>query len=136
MRKRYLDPARLPRAWVYIAIVALSSSASFGLGILEGRNGQGSQLSISELATTSAPSLPGSVYRAAAAAGAAADTALAAPAALPTGGQVVASKNGTKYYLPWCGGAKLIKDENKVWFSTKDAAEAAGYEPASNCKGL
>jgi hypothetical protein len=51
-------------------------------------------------------------------------------------GGYVASKNGTKYHLPWCGSAKQIKEENKVWFSTKAEAEAAGYTPASNCKGI
>ncbi len=51
-------------------------------------------------------------------------------------GAYVASKNGTKYHLPWCGSASRIKDENKVWFDTKEAAEAAGYGPAANCEGL
>jgi methylphosphotriester-DNA--protein-cysteine methyltransferase len=48
----------------------------------------------------------------------------------------VASKNGTKYHLPWCSGAQRIKDENKVWFKTKEDAEKAGFMPASNCKGI
>jgi len=64
----------------------------------------------------------------------------AAAAALPATGSAegayVASKNGTKYYLPSCSGAKRIKDENKVWFATAAAAAAAGYEPAANCGGL
>ncbi len=51
-------------------------------------------------------------------------------------GTYVASKNGTKYYLPTCGSSKRIKEENKVWFETKEAAEAAGYGPAANCPGL
>jgi len=51
-------------------------------------------------------------------------------------GQYVASKNGARYHLPWCGSAKNIKEENKVWFDTKEAAEAAGYTPAQNCEGL
>ncbi len=46
----------------------------------------------------------------------------------------VGSKNGTKYHLPTCSGAKNIKEENKVWFGTKEEAEAKGYTPASNCK--
>ena len=53
-----------------------------------------------------------------------------------TPGKYVASKSGSKYHLPRCGGAKQIKEENKVWFETKEEAEAAGYEPASNCKGI
>jgi hypothetical protein len=57
-------------------------------------------------------------------------------AKVPTDGGYVASKNGTKYHLPWCGSAKQIKEENKIWFATKAEAEAAGYTPASNCKGI
>lgn len=48
----------------------------------------------------------------------------------------VASKNGTKYHLPWCGSANQIKEENKIWFATKAEAEKAGYTPAANCKGI
>ena len=59
-----------------------------------------------------------------------------ATATSATEGAYVASKNGTKYHLPWCGSAKQIKEENKVWFTTKEEAEAAGYTPASNCKGI
>ncbi len=51
-------------------------------------------------------------------------------------GGYVASKSGTKYHLPWCSGAKRIKEENKVFFKTKEEAENAGYTPASNCKGI
>ena len=53
-----------------------------------------------------------------------------------TQGKFVASKSGTKYHYPWCSGAKRIKDENKVWFDTAEAARAAGYTPAANCPGL
>jgi len=51
-------------------------------------------------------------------------------------GKYVASRNGTKYHYPWCSGAQRIKDENKVWFESTEAAKKAGYQPASNCKGL
>jgi len=50
--------------------------------------------------------------------------------------QFVASVNGAKYHLPWCSGAKRIKEDNKIWFRTVEEAQAAGYSPASNCKGL
>ncbi len=53
-----------------------------------------------------------------------------------TTGAYVGSKNGTKYHLPWCGSAKLIKEENRVWFASKEEAEKAGYIPASTCKGI
>lgn len=51
-------------------------------------------------------------------------------------GAFVASKNGSSYHLPECPGAKQIKDENRIWFKTADAARAAGYKPAGNCPGL
>ncbi len=51
-------------------------------------------------------------------------------------GGFVASKTGSKYHLPWCSGAQRIKESNKVFFGTKVEAEAAGYTPAKNCKGL
>ncbi|MDO8555401.1 MAG: hypothetical protein Q7R75_02450, partial [bacterium] len=51
-------------------------------------------------------------------------------------GLLVASKTGVKYHFPWCSGALRIKEENKVWFKSREEAEKAGYTPASNCKGL
>ena len=51
-------------------------------------------------------------------------------------GKYVASKNGTAYHLPWCSGALKIKEENKIWFDTKEEAEKRGYKPAGNCAGL
>lgn len=53
-----------------------------------------------------------------------------------SGGVLVASKSGSKYYLPTCSGASRIKEENKVWFVSAEEAEASGYEPAANCPGL
>ncbi len=49
---------------------------------------------------------------------------------------VVASRSGTKYHLLNCVGAKQIKPENLVTFSTREEAEKAGYTPAINCPGL
>lgn len=51
-------------------------------------------------------------------------------------GEYVASKNGSVYHLPWCSGAQRIAEENKVYFGSKAEAEAAGYRPAKNCKGI
>ena len=48
----------------------------------------------------------------------------------------VASRNGKKYYYAWCDSAKVIKETNRIWFSTEEEAKKAGYEPAANCKGL
>lgn len=49
-------------------------------------------------------------------------------------GSYIASRNGTKYYRPWCGGVSRIKEENKVYFATKEEAEQAGLTPAANCQ--
>ena len=51
-------------------------------------------------------------------------------------GLVAASRNGTRYYYPWCGGLSRIKEANKVWFKTVEAAEQAGYTIASGCERL
>ena len=39
-------------------------------------------------------------------------------------GMYVASKNGTAYHFPWCPGAQKMKEGNKIWFQTKEEAEA------------
>ncbi len=51
-------------------------------------------------------------------------------------GTYVESKNSTEYHFPWCSGTKRIKEENKIWFQTKEEAVAKGYKPAVNCEGL
>jgi hypothetical protein len=55
---------------------------------------------------------------------------------IPSRGAYVASKNGTKYYLPNCSGVSRINEANKVWFQNKEQAEARGLTPAANCPGL
>ncbi|MEY4602646.1 MAG: hypothetical protein RL292_587 [Candidatus Parcubacteria bacterium] len=62
------------------------------------------------------------------------------PAVSPTSGigessEVIGSKNGTKYYLPWCGALSRIKPENRVVFASAALAREKGYTPAANCKG-
>lgn len=91
-----------------VIILLLACILSFGLGYLSGRDAEkGSDVSV-----------------------------VTSPLAASTTERVVASKNGTKYYLPWCVGADRISDSNKVWFASTDAAKLQGYSPASNCKGL
>lgn len=48
-------------------------------------------------------------------------------------GSYLASRSGTKYYPAGCKSANRIKEENRIWFTNKESAESAGYEPASNC---
>lgn len=103
---------RIPRDVLLLGIVALASSLSFGLGYSAGLDAAPpgkSPLEIAPIAATGVPAGPGSV---------------------------VASKSGTKYYLPSCAGAERISDANKIWFVSAAAAAAAGYAPAAHCKGL
>lgn len=46
----------------------------------------------------------------------------------------VSSKNGKMYYSIGCSGANRIKEENKIWFSTKEDAEKSGYALSTACK--
>ena len=108
-----------------VAVIVLFSTLSFGLGMLAQRdmNREGNGVYIEELPVAAAAVAP---------LGATPEAAAMAPA----DGAYVASKNGTRYYLPWCSGVKQIKEENKVWFKTKEEAAARGLTPAKNCPGI
>ncbi len=102
--------AKVPKDALILLVVILASVASFGLGYQAGIDtGQGS--------AATGPYMP-----------IAHDESSA--------GHLVASKTGTKYYLPWCAGAAKISEENKIWFTSPDTAQQAGYTPAANCNGL
>ena len=109
--KRLPDGRQVPRDALIITVLILASSASFGLGYLAApvpEVGCALSQSIGNVSATATSAL----------------------------GRFVASKNGTKYYLPSCAGAEKISDANKVWFATAVAAQAAGYSPAANCDGI
>ena len=98
--------------WGLFAIILLVALSAFGLGRLSALQSARPAVSVGE-----APSL-------------------AKPRGMYRGGQYVASRSGTTYYYPWCGGAQNIAPERQVWFKTEAAAQKAGYRPAKNCKGL
>jgi hypothetical protein len=101
--------AQVPRDVLIIAVLILASSLSFGLGYLAGSDvGQVRDVSFEASPLTATTSAE----------------------------QVVASKGGTKYYLPGCAGVDRISVANKVWFVSPAAALAAGYTLAANCKGI
>lgn len=135
---------RIPDGVLVAAVVILSSTASFGLGYIAGREGEGNDpVRIEQGAAVQAA---GSLTAAVSAAPLTAKETVIAPAKAkkqePVGtateatGKYVASKKGSKYHLPTCSGAKSMSPENKIWFATKEEAEAAGFTPAANCKGL
>jgi len=45
-----------------------------------------------------------------------------------------ASNRGRKYYPLGCEAGNNIKQENKIYFATKEDAEGAGYELSSSCR--
>ncbi|HCR52100.1 TPA: hypothetical protein DIV48_00440 [Candidatus Kaiserbacteria bacterium] len=99
----------IPRDLLILALVVSASTFSFGFGYLAGLDAEqedGVRLEKTSGVATSSQE------------------------------QVVASKSGMKYYLPWCAGVERISDANKVWFASASFARAAGYAPAANCKGL
>jgi uncharacterized protein YpmB len=51
-------------------------------------------------------------------------------------GKIIASKNGKRYYYESCTGVNRIKPENRIYFDTKEQAEAKGLTLASGCKAL
>jgi Metal binding domain of Ada len=115
---------------VLVLIIVVTAGASFMLGRLsEGESTQVPSVQRTQSAQTITSTKEESNS----------EPKMSPPTTVPTPqteGKYVASKSGTKYHLPWCGSAKSIKEENKVWFETKEEAEKAGYAPASNCKGI
>lgn len=98
--------------WGIFALILLASLGSFGLGRLSALEGAKPPVSITQAA------------------------AATAPGPIIMGGQFVASRTGAVYYYPWCSGAAKIAPGNQRWFESEKAAQAAGYRPAKNCKGL
>lgn len=56
--------------------------------------------------------------------------------ALDSDGQVVATKNGKKWYMPWCPTVARLAESAKRHFASVAAAEAAGLTKAQNCAGM
>ena len=119
-----LEPFLVP------AIIVLVALGAFGLGRLSAAPGGQGTLRVLYPEARAAEPLANTA--------AAAEAAAPAPAPSAASGQgaYVASKNGSKYYLATCSSASRIKQENRVYFVSKDEAAAAGYGPAANCPGL
>ena len=122
---------------IFLAVVVLlACTLSFGLGVLAGKSMQEETITVSETPLISeTPSQHPELTASAATAVLTKEVPQQEPS-MNAGGQYVASVKGTKYHLPWCAGAKAIKEENKIWFASKEEAEKAGYTPAGNCKGI
>lgn len=118
-------PERLHTAVILVLILVFSSLSAFALGRLSVRE----STNLRGVVVKQAP-----IFNAT-------PEEVAPPDAEPSLGQsqtklLVGSKNSNKYHYPWCSGAKRIKQENLVSFSSFEEARAAGYTPAGNCDGL
>jgi Metal binding domain of Ada len=51
-----------------------------------------------------------------------------------TTGAFFASSKGSKYYSLGCSAGKTIKQENRVYFNTREEAENAGYSLSTSCQ--
>ncbi|MDQ3245121.1 MAG: hypothetical protein M3P22_02150 [bacterium] len=49
-------------------------------------------------------------------------------------GNFLASKRGKKYYPISCSAGKSIKQENRIYFETREDAEHKGYSISGSCK--
>ncbi len=133
-----VNPAVWPETLTTSLIIVLVAFGSFGLGRLsrieeskaplqiKGIGGAEAQVSGVSSSANIGTSIKGTVQK----------TAEINKIAVPQEGFIVGSKTGKKYHFPWCAGAQQIKEENKVWFANEVEAKAAGYSPATNCKGL
>lgn len=111
------------------AIIILVAFGSFGLGRLSKIEGTKTPIRIEN-----APEVTEDTF------GQTTTKESAAPfaASRATGQQasLIGSKNGKKYYYPWCSGASRIAEANRIYFASKTDAESRGYTPSSMCKGL
>ncbi len=124
--------SRKGRDVILVTAMCLLATLSFGLGRLSVHGGGAAPVTLvipKEVATTSVARIMGTPVGQ----DAVQDDL---PAQSTQAGAYVASKTGAVYHLPWCSGAKRIKEENKIWFASKEEAEQAGYRPAANCKGI
>lgn len=106
------------------AIVVMISLLGFVLGRLSAFEGSNVPLEVQKFVCPVSLSASTSV------------TNISTPTQKSSQGLLVASKNGTKYYFPWCTGVSRISETNKVWFNSYEEAQKAGLTPASGCKGL
>ncbi|MCK9344808.1 MAG: hypothetical protein M0P64_01625 [Candidatus Pacebacteria bacterium] len=110
-------------------IIVLVAFGSFGLGRLSKIEGSRAPVRFENVPEITAETFPQ-------AKGSAAQNQASVIGATADKEDLVASKNGTKYYYPWCSGVKNISPANLTHFASKSEAEARGYTASATCKGL
>ena len=119
--KGYLGGYKIGLEEVFSVILVLTCLTSFGLG----------RLSVPKTLETDTVSIIGNVSSYEEIGGS--EKGGGYGSSYSTGGAYVASRSGTKYYLPTCSGASRIKEENKIWFNSESEAENAGFTKSSTC---
>jgi hypothetical protein len=117
---------------INLAIIVLIATASFGLGKISRNESERVPIKILESVPLESSSLIPDAKEVK-------GVSVKSPSTISTSNsseEVVASKKGTKYHYPWCGGAKQISEANMITFQSIEEARKAGYTPAANCKGL
>jgi hypothetical protein len=109
--------------WGLFFVVILAVTGAFGLGRLSVQNTPQNAVVVQNTAS------PGSSLGGG---GAGPGDPLSGPIA----GAYVAAKTGSYYYFPWCTDALKIAPDLRRWFMDEKSAQAAGYTPAKNCRGM
>ncbi len=119
-----------------VLIVILTGLGSFGLGRLSKENAStGVKIEYPKELT----SLAGNAISATTPVVKAAPTQKVVPASTNTSTTTLAIKNyfassrGHKYYPAGCSAGKSLSMDNRIYFSTREEAEAAGYTLSNSC---
>ena len=118
----YQDTSQKSIKYFTYIVLALVFLIGLGIGLLLKSGNNASQITIDKNMKIGLP----------AQAGLPAQIGLTAQISLPAG-NFLASINGKAYYPKDCAAANRIKEENIIWFDTKEEAEIQGYKPAQNC---
>lgn len=111
-----------------VLVVILVGLASFGLGRLskEGSGGGGLRIEYQDQA--------GNALSGASALAGIRSLEKTASNETTSAGKFFASTRGKKYYPANCSAGKSLKPENRIYFDTREEAEAKGYELSSSCR--
>lgn|GEM_PF-1501342 len=109
-------------------VLALISWSAYNLGLIHAKNGgiPAQNAALLQIRTSTVSQKPAPQGQGSA-------DAVATPSRTDT--RVVVSKTSSskKYHYSWCGSGQRIKEANRLWFPTAQAAQTAGYSLAGNC---
>lgn len=121
------------RLWTALCL-ALSAWSAYNLGLIHASRGA-RPLQDAAVFRVREGNVPQSGTRSPERSGRGSEQGSTKPAVDRTDTRVVVSKSSSskKYHHAWCPGAKQIKEANRIWFPSAQAAQAAGYALAGNC---